>query len=219
MNKLLKRKQLLAGAGFVALGLIIGLAGLMLAVLPQRSKVHDLNTQIDAAQTKLTQLQARAQRGPVVKAADLFQLARAMPDDPDMPGILLDLSRAAARAKVSIVSITPTSPIAQPDGASALPLRLVVDGDWSGISSFLHGLRTQVRASKTKLAVNGRLFVADSIQLATRNDTGELEATIGASAFTYGAAPPVTPATGTTGTSTTSSSGSAQAAGGAGSTG
>lgn len=224
IQQLIKRKQLLATVGFIALGLIVGLAGLMVAVLPQKSKSQDLDAQIVAAQAKLMSLKVGGHRGPAIKAADLFQLARAMPDTPDMPGILVDLADAASRSKVSLVNITPGAPIIEPDGSTAYPLKVVADGSWRQIAGFMKTLRTEVVATQKKLTVTGRLFVVDSVALAPTSASGGLEATLNANAFTYGVPVPVVTDTTGTGTTTTTTTpapapGSTQAAGATGSTG
>lgn len=215
-----KRGQLLTSLCFVALAVVVGLGGLLLAVLPQRSKTHEIDRQIAALQTKLATLHGGAGRTPAVRAADLFQLARAMPDSTDMPSVVLDLARAADRSKVTLTSITPAAPLVQTDGSSAVPIHVVVDGKWVGIASFLRTLRLEVRATGEKLSVDGRLFVVDNVQLATTG-TDQVSANLNVNAFSYGVAPPPvdTSTTGTTTTTQSSPSGSVQSAGAPGSTG
>lgn len=215
-----KRGQLLTSLSFVLLAVVVGLAGLLLAVLPQRSKTHQIDGQIAALQTKLATLHASSSRAPALRAADLFQLARAMPDSTDMPSVVLDLARAAGQSKVTLTSITPSAPLVQTDGSSAVPIHVVVDGKWAGIASFLRTLRLEVRATGEKLSVDGRLFVVDNVQLSTTG-TDAVEATLNVNAFSYGVAPPPvdTSTTGTTPTTQSSPSGGVQAAGTTGSTG
>lgn len=225
-----KRQQLIAVIGLVALGVVVLVAGLLVAVLPQRSKAHNLDLEIAAAQAKLASLRTQTHRGPVIKAAQLFQLARAMPDSSDLPGLIVDLSRAAADAKVSLVSVAPQTAVPQLDGASGLPLKIEITGSWNGIAEFLHELRSNVRVNQGgKLAVDGRLFTVDSVQLvpnATGSPTagtpsgpkGELMGELSVNAFTYGIpVPTTTTSTGTTTTTTTTTtSGSVSAAGSTG---
>lgn len=215
-----KRGQLLTSLSFVVLAVVVGLAGLLLAVLPQRSKTHQIDGQIAALQTKLATLHASSSRAPALRAADLFQLARAMPDSTDMPSVVLDLARAAGQSKVTLTSITPSAPLVQTDGSSAVPIHVVVDGKWAGIASFLRTLRLEVRATGEKLSVDGRLFVVDNVQLSTTG-TDAVEATLNVNAFSYGVAPPPvdTSTTGTTTTTQSPPSGGVQAAGATGSTG
>jgi Tfp pilus assembly protein PilO len=213
----LKRKQLFACLGFVALGVVVGLAGLLLAVLPQQAKASKLDKEILAAQVRFASLHASGTRGPAIRAADLFQLARAMPDQQDVPGVLLDLARAAQASSVKLVSILPAATVAQADGSQAVPMKVVVDGNWSGITSFLRRLRLDVRATQRgHISVVGRLFVIDSVQISAGSSTSEVEATMNVNAFVYGEAPPPAPAgTDTTGTSTTTTTSTTPPASGA----
>lgn len=223
-----KQQQLIAVIGLVALGVVVALAGLLIAVLPQRSKAHSLDAEIAQTQAKLASLRSESHRGPVIKAAQLFQLARAMPDSTDMPGLIVDLSRAAADAKVSLLSVGPQAAVLQTDGASGVPLRIQITGSWNEIADFLHVLRSNVRVNGGgKLFVDGRLFTVDTVQLApnapatgTPGDTsgpkGELTASLSVNAFSYGVpAPTTTTSTDTTATTTTTS-GSVSAAGSTG---
>lgn len=224
-----KQQQLIAVVGLVVLGVVVALAGLLLAVLPQRSKAHSLDEEIAQTQAKLASLRSEAHRGPVIKAAQLFQLARAMPDSTDMPGLIVDLSRAAADAKVSLLSVGPEAAVPQTDGASGLPLRIQISGNWNAIASFLHALRSNVRVTGGgKLFVDGRLFTVDSVELApnapatgasgaTSGSKGELTASLSVNAFSYGVPVPTAPtSTDTTSTATTTTSGSVSAAGSTG---
>jgi len=228
-----KRNQLFMTTGLVALGLLVGVAGLLIAVLPQRSQVSKLNTEIAAAQTRLASLELGHNRGPVIRAAQLFQLARAMPNSTDMPGVVIDLSRAAAQSGVTILSIAPATAAIQPDGSSGTPIKLTVVGSWKGVDAFLRSLRENVLVHGQKLSVSGRLFVVDQVSLAASvaggqtstnpngaaaPPSGEITANLQVNAFSYGTAPlPVTTGTGTTSTTTTTtttgSPGTAAAAG------
>lgn len=226
------RQQLLAVIVLVVLGVVVGVAGLLLAVLPQRSHVKSLDSQIAAAQAKLVTLEREHHRGPVIRAAQLFQLARAMPDSADVPGVIVGLSRAAQASKVSLLSVAPSAAVVQPDGSSALPVNVSIVGSWSGVASFLHALRSNVRVHGGHLSVAGRLFTVDSIQLspnapagssssgssgsAASAPKGELRVTLTMNAFSYGVpVPTVTTSTDST-TTTTAPSGSVQAAGSTG---
>lgn len=224
-----KRQQLFVVVGLVALGVVVAVAGLLLAVLPQRAKAHSLDAEIAQTQSKLVTLRSQTHRGPVIKAAQLFQLARAMPDSTDMPGLIVDLSRAAADANVSLVSVGPQQAVVQPDGASGFPMRVSISGSWNGIADFLHALRSNVRVNGGgKLFVDGRLFTVDSVQLAPNatavgapgvatGPKGELTASLSVNAFSYGLPAPTTAATtDSTGTTTTTTSGSVSAAGSTG---
>jgi Tfp pilus assembly protein PilO len=226
------RQELIAVIALVVLGVVVAIAGLVLAVLPQRSHAKSLDAEIAATQAKLISLQQNGHRGPVIRAAQLFQLAHAMPDSADMPGLIVDLARAARDAKVSLLSVSPSPPIAQPDGANAVPLKISLVGSWTGIAKFLHELRSNVRVKGGKLSVDGRLFTVDTVELspnapavssasgtpsAATAPSGELAVSLSVNAFSYGTppAPVVTTSTDTT-TTTSSADSSVQASGSVG---
>jgi hypothetical protein len=210
------KRQLLIALGFVGASVLLGIAGLVLAVMPQRSHISSLNNEIANEQAQLVALHGK-QTSPAIHAAQLFQLARAMPNVPDMPGIVADLARAAAGSRISLDSISPAPAVVQPDGANSIPLTVSVSGNWAQLAKFLHALRNDVRADGEKLKVNGRLFVVNGVQVSTGTSATtntELTASLTVDAFTYGVAPAPVAATGTTTTTTTSTPpGSAQAAG------
>jgi hypothetical protein len=215
-----KRGQLLACIGLVVLGIVVAIAGLLIAVLPQRSKVSKIDARVTAAQNKLIAMHGR-RHGPVIRAAELFQLARAMPDNADMPGIVLDLARAASSSSVTLTSIEPAAGVVQPDGSTEVPIRVIVDGKWNGVTAFLRALRSDVQVHKGKLSASGRLFDVDTLAIVSGSGSSEVEATFSVNAFSYGTAPlPVTTDTTSTGTTTTTpTSGGTEAAVGPGSSG
>jgi Tfp pilus assembly protein PilO len=186
-------------------------------VQPQRKKAASLNEQIANAQAELAGLQSGGTKRPTIRAAELFQLARAMPDTPDVAGMLLDLSRLADQSRVELVSVQPSTPAALADGSTAVPLRVTVDGSWTTITDFLGAMRRQVQVHGGKLSVGGRLFDVDSVQVAQSQDKKRaIEAQLTVNAFVYGASGvpgAATPTSTTTTTTTTSSSESQQAAG------
>jgi Tfp pilus assembly protein PilO len=198
---------------------VVAIAGYLLAIQPQRTKLSAVEAQITSAQAQLVGLHATAGKKPHLQTAQLFQLSRAMPNADDMPGILLDLSQLASASHATLIAVSPQSRVALLDGSSAVPLRVTVDGTWTEITSFLRHVRNQVSVSGTRLSVAGRVFDVDNVQLTTQaKPQSPLEAFLTINAFDYGAPPSATATAGTqAATTTTSSSSSAQAAGAQGS--
>ena len=62
-----------------------------LVVLPQKSKTAEIAKQIASTQDQIVQARALATQKPAqpIRVADLFKLVKAMPDDPDVTGIML----------------------------------------------------------------------------------------------------------------------------------
>ena len=141
------RRRLLAVVGLVAGGLAVLVLGLVLVVQPQRDKVKTLHTQIDQAQTEIVSTQAARTGTSNVGATQIFQLSRAMPFSDDMPGILLSLSRTAAATSTALISVRPSTRMTLPDGSSAVPLQIVLDGSYAGVERFLQQLRAPFASS------------------------------------------------------------------------
>jgi Tfp pilus assembly protein PilO len=199
----LRDSQTAIVAALAAVALMIAAAGAFVVVLPQHSKASHLDSQIAAAQASLV---APIPVVPVaaakVEATDLFRLREAMPDTDSMPGILMALSRIAEESPVTILSIKPGARVTL-SGYWALPVVLTVDGNYDGITSFLAQLRRAVQAPNGDLAVTGRLFIPNQVQLQS-GDGNSVTATVSLDAFVYGA-PIVTATTPTTTTTTTTS--------------
>ena len=117
-----------------------------LFVSPQRAKATDLNAQVASARSELAAKKlalANPSATVTVKPSDLYRLTKALPDETDMSGILLDVNRLAARNKLVFQSITP-SPSVLGTGYLAQPLAVVVQGRFGNISRFLGDVRTLV---------------------------------------------------------------------------
>jgi predicted RecA/RadA family phage recombinase len=209
-----RRGALLPVVGLLLLALAIAATGGLMVVLPQRSQASSLDAKIAATQLQLASVASRHGQGPNVHASDLFLLARAMPDQADMAGVVLELAQLAKAASTTLVSIAPaTAPTTpRPDGSTEIPLTVVVDGNWHGVQALLHRLRTHVQLRRGGVVVAGRLFSVSSVQI-NAGDHSEVEASLGVSAFTHGVKPPPT-ATSTT--PTTTSPGTTQASGATG---
>ena len=195
--------------------LAYGAAGWFLVVSPQRAKAADLKKEIQATEDQIQQYRLLSQQAattPPIRVADLFRLEKAMPNEVDMAGIVLELSRIAHDTGITFESITPQGATAG-TGYQVLPVTLVFDGNYFELSDFLYRLRSLVRVRSGHLSANGRLFVVDSISFSESEKAfPRIQATLTVQAFVFGdtaiGTAPVTPppapggAT-TTGTDTT----------------
>src|SRR5262249_49172740 len=123
MSDLLGSTKGKIGLGVVA-GLLVVAAAWFLVVAPQRSKVSQLDAQIATSQGELAKRQL-AQANPsasvTVKPSDLYRLTKALPNETDMSGILLDVDRIAKKRALRFTSITP-APQMLGSGFTQLPL-------------------------------------------------------------------------------------------------
>ena len=129
-----------------------------------------------------------------IDVADLFLLAKAMPDTDDMPGIILELNSIAGSAGIRFVSIQP-QPATAGTGYRVIPISLMFEGNYYDLTDFIYRLRSLVRVDDGVLTANGRLYTLDQIDLHESQDGfPNIEAVIVVSAYAFGGA--VTPAPG-----------------------
>src|SRR4029453_1380249 len=104
--------------------LVLGLAGWFLLVHPQGTKLKQLKADATDVQAKIgaynPQVSA-ARAAPKIEVADVYRLAKAMPDQVDMPDIVLELSQLARDSGIRFDSITP-HPVAAIRSYSVLPI-------------------------------------------------------------------------------------------------
>jgi Tfp pilus assembly protein PilO len=180
--------------------LLLALVGYFAVVKPQKGQAADLSTQIAAADKQVADaraLLAKSKDAQKVHVADLFRLTKAMPDQPDESGIVLELTSIARESGIAFDSISPAGSTAL-SGYQVVPINVVFQGNFFQLTDFLFRLRNLVDVRRGALAADGRLFTVDSIEFAE----GELKfpqvrATLTVDAYIYGtgasvSAPPQT---------------------------
>ena len=205
--------------------LVAGLGGYFVLIRPQHAKaasldkqISDTNQAIDSART----LTLQAKKGAKIRVADIFRLTKAMPDQTDMPDILLQLNQVAEDSGITFDEITPATTAVVLSGYVAIPITVEFQGNFYELSDFLYRLRNLVDVRHGGLDASGRLFAVDSIDFAEAPPPPgfpEIRAHILLDAFVYGtgAVPTVPAPTGTTGASGASGpSGATGATGGTG---
>ena len=179
-----------------ALGAVIGVmlvlaaaAAYFLLISPQRSKAADLKEQAAAAREEIVRLRAltqQVQQTEPIRVADLFRMTKAMPSEADMPGIILQLNRIARETGIRFDSITPQAP-AEANGAQAIPINLVFQGNYFELADFLFRLRSLVGVRGGTLDATGRLFVVSSVSFAEgEKKFPQIQATLTVAAYVYG---------------------------------
>lgn len=202
--------------GAIAILLIIfAYGGYSMVVAPQGVKAAKLQKQADSVQFQIYKRQAEIKKGlhpPTIQTADLFKLARAMPDRTDMPGIILTLSDLARSAGIKFDLIEPVNGGALPSGSYETDrIHLLFNGDFYGLSDFLYRLRSLVAVHDGKLDASGRLFNVDTVTFNVLADKfPRISAELFVNAYVYGSTAPPVAATPTTtnpdGTTTTTTS-------------
>jgi Tfp pilus assembly protein PilO len=204
IDKLSQRTAIaIAAVGLIAVILV----GWFAVVSPQRSKAAELQGRIDASNSALALAEALKNGGQKkATAKEARALVRAMPDQAHMSQILRQLSGAAKSTRVRVNSVTPSAN-APLTGYEAMPMTVVVEGRYLGITNFLAKLRTQVRAAGEQVRAKGRLYSVDNVQFDGSSDKQLIQATLTLNAYKYGSA--AAPATGTADSSTTTATASA----------
>jgi len=143
--KLTPRNKLIAVA--VGAGLVVVLLFVLL-VLPQFGKLNENKTQIaeaekqaQAAKTLLDQ-RREVKNAASVTDATLTQLNNAVPENPELPSLIIELQDVAYSSGVSLRAVVPGEPV-QDEGEDfiAVPVDLETWGTWSDSVDFLQQLR------------------------------------------------------------------------------
>jgi len=214
MSALLRSPKGKIGA-IVAGGLLVVVATWFLLISPQRSKAVELGAQLDTSRVELSQRRlalARPSASVTVKPGDLYRLTKALPNDTDMPGILLDVNRIAGNNDLEFRSIAP-SPQVLGTGYLQQPLAVVVQGRFGNISRFLGDLRTLVSVRQSRLDARGRLYSVSQVDMSAPDGAEKfpiVQAKVTLNAYAFSAPVPA-PATRPSPTTDTSSSGTVAA--------
>lgn len=145
---------------------LYGAAGYFLVVSPKRGEANRLDEEIAATNVELLAARAATEAQDdtqPIAVADIFRLSTAMPRSPDMPGILLELSRIAEETGIRFKSITPRTAVAVGQ-YQTVPIDLTFDGSFYALSDFLFRLRTLVSVRRGELHASGRLFSVGSVE-------------------------------------------------------
>jgi hypothetical protein len=204
-----KKQKLPQSAQFaitIAVLIVVAALGYFAVVRPQKATASGLSKQIAAEQKKIDDARAllvRAKNAQKVRVADLFRLTKAMPDQPDEAGILLELNDVARQSGISFDSISPGGSTLL-SGYQVVPINVVFNGNFFQLNDFLFRLRNLVDVRRGALAADGRLFTVDTIHF----DEGEakfpqIDASLTIDAYIYGTGATVSaPPQATTGSTT-----------------
>lgn len=178
--------------------LVYLLFGWFVLVSPKRAEAGELKLEVAAAEQAVATARAAAAVKPdapqPIAVADIFRLGKAMPSHPDMPGILLELSRIATETGIRFNSIVPQPPTVVGEYQS-IPIALSFDGNFYELSDFLFRVRTLVGVRRGELNARGRLFAVKTLAFAEGTDNfPEIAASLTVEAFVYGTATPAPPA-------------------------
>ena len=213
--------------GLIVLGFVLaGVGGYFILIAPQHSKAASLDKQIADTSDAIDSARAltlQAKAGAKIRVADLFRLTKAMPDQTDMAGIVLELNGIAEDSGITFEQITPATTAVALSGYEAIPITVEFEGNFYELADFLYRLRNLVDVRHGALDANGRLFAIDTISFAEAPPPPgfpQIRAHLVIDAFVYGTgtAPTIEPAGGAPATGATGATGARGATGPSGST-
>jgi outer membrane murein-binding lipoprotein Lpp len=164
-------------------------------VHPQASKLKSLKAQSAELQQQIDDQRAKtaAARGaPKIHVADVYRLAKAMPDKTDMPDLLLELSELARETGIQFDSIEPQAAV----GAGAytvIPINVSFNGNFFNLADLLYRLRTLVDPPPARPEATGRLFSVDTLTFSEApQHFPRIQADLVIDAYVYGTVPGAT---------------------------
>jgi hypothetical protein len=189
---------------------VVGALAYFVIVGPQRSRAVEMQKEVEATRAQVDDARAKssdARNVQPIKVANLFRLSKAMPDQTDMSGLLLQLNGLAADTGIVFDSITPQPVVAQP-GYQVVPIQVVFDGNFYNLADLLYRLRNLVSVNGGRLDATGRLFAIDTIDFAQgKGGFPQIQASLLIDAYVYGTGTATGPPTASTpGAATTTTS-------------
>jgi type IV pilus assembly protein PilO len=172
--------------------LVFGLALWFGLVHPKSSKLKSMKAEAATLQQQIDDQRAKtaAARGaPKIHVADVYRLAKAMPDKTDMPDLLLELSQLARDTGIQFDSIEPQAAVSV-SGYTVVPINVSFNGNFFNLADLLYRLRTLVDVHNARLDATGRLFSVDTLTFTEApQHFPRIQAELVIDAFVYGSAP------------------------------
>jgi Tfp pilus assembly protein PilO len=186
--------------------LLVAVLGYFVLVSPKRSTADKLSTekaQVDE-QIQRNRASSLARNLPIIRAADVFRLTKAMPDNADMADLILELNQLAVAAGISFDEIAPQAPTS--DNAFEIhPISLTFSGNFYSLADYLFRLRNLVRVHDKKLATTGRMLAVSGVTFSEGDQKfPQIKAVLTVDSFVLSS----TPATDATGAAASASSSS-----------
>ena len=184
---------------------IIALAALgmvFFVIVPQFGALAEQNRQlakaeqdIQSAQNLLAQRQSAKARAAQTQV-DVMRLENQIPDDPQLPTLIIELQNIANEAGLDFVRINPAVPTAR-GGYNVVPISVTLEGRWADCVDYVHRLEKldrQIRVVSVKLAPldTPSAAVEATNSDVDRNPPVDLAASVQIEAYSIGAAAPTT---------------------------
>jgi Tfp pilus assembly protein PilO len=194
------KAQVALVAAALFLVVVIGYFGV---ISPKRSDASSLKKQTTEVQAQIDANRSTAftQALPAVRAAKVFAVAQAMPNQLDTPNVILTLAALAGESGLTFDQVLPGANGATgvtgdvtTDPFAAEPIQVEFTGSFYNMLALLQRLRNLVRVQNGSLFTAGRLFDVSSVSFAAgEKGFPQIQATLVINEFV-----PQTPATATT---------------------
>jgi Tfp pilus assembly protein PilO len=165
--------------------LLVAVLGYFVMIAPKRSTASDLKKQTAEVQAQISRNSSTGftQALPAVRAAKIFRLTKAMPNQVEMPNIIIQLSLLAQQSGIAFDQVSPgvTNSVAGAVGSSttdltdpfaAEPIEVTFTGSFYDLLAFLQRVRNLVRVENGRLDATGRLFDISDIEFCQTASTG-----------------------------------------------
>jgi type IV pilus assembly protein PilO len=191
-------------AAVVAVVLIVAWYFLLLS--PTRSKISDLDTQIQSAEVALASANQQVARLETYKKtapqsrAEIVRLGKMLPQSEGIPSLIVELTRTADASGVDLTSIQRgATQTGSPFGVQTV--QLAVSGRFFDVEDFLYRMESYVAFRNAQFRAEGRLLEVTQLQMTggaatTAGSTAPLTVTISLSAYLWGATPAAAAAAG-----------------------
>ena len=132
----------------IAAAVIILVALVAFLVYPQfqrfgalNAEVADATAQADAARLQLQERQGFKDRA-VETSAKWLRLENQVPENPDLPSLIIELQDTAFKSGVQVVTVTPTLPAADDkvNGVTKIPVMVEILGTWADTVDYMEAL-------------------------------------------------------------------------------
>ena len=174
----------------VAVGVLVLAASAYFAVIaPKRSEAARLKDEIRTLEVRRDSSLAhrRSNRAVEIDVADIFRLAKAVPDHVDMAGILLELDSLATATGIDFLSVAPTVG-EQPSTGGSVAVTVTFEGSYYDVVDFIYRLRNLVTVEDGKLDARGRFYTVTGLELKEgAQGFPQVAANLTISAYVFGA--------------------------------
>ena len=163
------------------------------ALAEQDQQLSKANQDIQSAQNLLAQRQSAKVRAAQTQT-ELMKLENQIPDDPQLPALIIELQNAANEAGLDFIKITPDT-VTNADGYNTVPISVVLQGRWADCADYVQRLQKldrQVRISALKVTPWNPSNPSSAVEATNtdvdRNPPLVLQAAIRIEAYTIGPA-------------------------------